>query len=1589
MTVAPRWKRPAALAAVLICLCAGVGPLHAQVLRQFSVRFTTDARGDIAVIGNKSLDCPDADANCAAARAGLGPSLDNNDFGAPVYVDIDGDPSTFNSSEATLAIPAGGSVLWAGLYWSGDYIGGVAPPDSTQRDRVRLQTPGSGYVTVVATRLDDLRLSSPERRYFQGFADVTSLVQSGGSGGYRVADIQAALGGNRYGGWALVVVLGDPAQRPRNLTVFDGWARVNSVTAVDLNLSGFVTPPLGAFAARFAHVSWEGDLGQTGDDVRLNGLAITDGLNVAGNVLNSTISRLGTLVTAKNPNHVNQFGVDIDYMDITGILPNGTTTAAVNFSSAGDDYLPGVVAFVIEEAAEADVSVAKTGPATVGPLGTVTYDVTVQANGPNPAGGIVVTDTLPPGFTFVSATGGGTASGGVVTWPAIAVLPIGASQSYSVTATAPATGTLTNIAAASSLIPDPFPGNNDGSGAASRVATTIVDTADVVATKSGAAAVSSLDTLSYTVQVHNQGPSPAANVTVTDTLPGGVTFVSATGGGSFAGGVVTWPAIPTLASGASQSFTVVAVAPATGTLTNVVASTSTTPDPVASNNDGSAAAARVVTIVAPTTDLVVTKAGPTVVTVGSGATYTVTVRNQGSVVASNVRVTDTLPALFPFASASGGGTHLAGVVSWPLIPSLGPGASQSFTVTVTTPTIGSATNLAAASSPTAEANPSDNDGSAPGSRVTTVVTAAPEPDVAVTKTGPGTVALGGSLIYTVTVTNLGTLAATQVIVTDTLPFGATFVSANGGGTLSGSVVTWPAIATLAPGASQAFTVLATASSVGTLVNVAAGSATSPDADPGNNNGTAATSRVVTTVAGTADLVTTKTGPSAVVAGATITYTVTVRNLGPAPAASVALRDTLPAGVGFVSASGGGTLAGNVVSWPTIPSLAPGASASFNLVATAPLTTGTITNLAAATTTTPDPTPGNNDGSAAASRVVTQVVSTADVSVAKSGPSTATVGTPFSYSIAVRNDGPGSATAVSVTDTLPSGIEFVSASAGGTLSGRVVSWPTIASIANGATQTFTVTARILAAGVYTNVAAASAVSSDPNPGNNNGTGAQNRVVTSVAGQADLMAAKTGPATVDAGVTFDYTIVVGNAGPDTAIAVVVTDTLPAAVGFVSASDGGQVAGRVVQWPAIARLAPDAEATYTVTVRAPVAGSFTNVVAATSAFPDPDPANNNGSSPAARPTTNVRPVDLAIAKTHVGDLAIGAIARYDLVVTNVGAVTTTGPVTVLDTLPAGLAVRSASGTGWSCTTAGQVVSCRYDQPIAPGATAGIGLEADVLPAAAPAVVNRAYVSTEGDDLPIGNNVATDGAPVSSTSPLVIEKRALRTEVEIGDVVGYEIVVSNLAGGSLSGVAVVDTLPLGFRYLSGSTRVDGGVVADPAGAPGPVLTIPIASLGGNASVSVRYDLRVGPAAPAGSGTNRAFARAEPSGLASPLVAAQVRFRAGLLDDRAIIVGRIVARFDSAGQRRTVGIPGVRMVLSDGSAAITDGEGRYSFYGLAPLPMVVKVDSTTLPAGVRLAITGSRQVGRPGLHLADLKRGELHRADFVGDLVADGAALA
>jgi len=410
--------------------------------------------------------------------------------------------------------------------------------------------------------------------------------------------------------------------------------------------------------------------------------------------------------------------------------------SAVNYSGAGSTMPGATVAspsYALDSAADwamaavalnpatvlSDITLSASGPANILATSNLTYSITVTNLGSSSAASVVVSDVLPQGTTFVSASGGGTNDAGVVSWPTVANMGVGATANYTLTLNAPAFGTLTNIVYATSVTADPDPSNNNGAGINNQVLTTVTPQADIATSVTGPASVLASNNFSYTLTVTNTGPSPASDVLVLDPLPLGTTFVSASEGWTNDAGVVSW-SLTNLNAGATTNLTVTVTAPLLGLLTNTVASTSTATDPGPANNDGSASEARVLTTVIQVADIATTVTGPTSVLTNATFNYTLLVANAGPSPARSVVVSDALPPGTTFVSATAGGTNSAGVVTWTLA-SLDGSSVTNFTVTLIAPVIGSLTNTVASTAASVDFDPANNDGTTATATVVTGV----------------------------------------------------------------------------------------------------------------------------------------------------------------------------------------------------------------------------------------------------------------------------------------------------------------------------------------------------------------------------------------------------------------------------------------------------------------------------------------------------------------------------------------------------------------------------------------------------------------------------------------------------------------------------------------------------------------------------------------------------------------------------------------------------------------------------------------------------------------------------------------------------
>jgi uncharacterized repeat protein (TIGR01451 family) len=427
-------------------------------------------------------------------------------------------------------------------------------------------------------------------------------------------------------------------------------------------------------------------------------------------------------------------------------------------------------------------------------------------------------------------------------------------------------------------------------------------------------------------------------------------------------------------------------------------------------------------------------------------------------------------------------------------------------------------------------------------------------------------------------------------------------------------------------------------------------------------------------------------------------------------------------------------------WTYSITLAPGQTKTILNFATGQGTKAAANAKAAALALLPD----NADQCMSATEYnqIANFATSADLSIVKTSTPSGTVnaGQPFSYTLAVTNSGPGSASSVSVVDQLPPGLVFGSATGTGwscnEVGGTVTcTMPTLA-VGSANPITINFAAAPANAVVLSNTATVTSSDSDPAPGNNSST-----VGLTVVPVADLSIAKTSaPASgnVNGGQAVAYTLQVNNAGPSTATSVSVSDPLPAGSTFVSATGTGwscnQAAGTVTC--TMASLPVGAANPITINITAPnTAGPLNNTATVSSAVADPTPGNNSSTSN----LTVVASADLSITKTPSSATAYsGAQFSYTLAVTNGGA-TPAANVSVTDTLAAGTGFVSATGAGWTCNAVANVVTCTRPL-LAVGAAPAITLR--ITPPATTSATtfsNTAAVSSVTPDPAPGNNSAT----------------------------------------------------------------------------------------------------------------------------------------------------------------------------------------------------------------------------------------------------------
>lgn len=363
-------NRKFTLLVLLICLISG--SVSAQVVKPFKPRKSPyldnkpiiSLRGDFQMIGNTNMTL-------------LNYSDNGNNSQYMKYVDIDGDPSTLNSSSATLVYPTGTegygtidpactNVVYAGLYWMGRahnssnsnntfYVGSKL----LDKLKVRFKHSGDTYRDVTAQNSNIYFPTNSQDLIYTGYADVTEYVRQKGAGEYFVADmaLNQGKGGNTgyFGGWGLIVVYENSKMKWRDITIFDGYAYINgpSKAAYELPVSGFRTAKNGDIDMRLGIIAGEGDVDIDRDyfQIQKHGGG-WENLIHSGNTVNNFFNGSIPAPNPRNPQKLNNTGIDIAMFRINNsgnaIITNNQTSTKFRYGSQQDTYVISCIAMSVD-----------------------------------------------------------------------------------------------------------------------------------------------------------------------------------------------------------------------------------------------------------------------------------------------------------------------------------------------------------------------------------------------------------------------------------------------------------------------------------------------------------------------------------------------------------------------------------------------------------------------------------------------------------------------------------------------------------------------------------------------------------------------------------------------------------------------------------------------------------------------------------------------------------------------------------------------------------------------------------------------------------------------------------------------------------------------------------------------------------------------------------------------------------------------------------------------------------------------------------------------------------------------------------------
>ena len=811
------------------------------------------------------------------------------------------------------------------------------------------------------------------------------------------------------------------------------------------------------------------------------------------------------------------------------------------------------VLVVTKQASDAYIFSPPTGSGDV--PGTVTFSIDVENLGDSVAEDVVVSDTLPTGLVIDPASTSGVVTGSTVEWlmgdlepGRVVTLQVSAEAAEGLTANT----TLVNKALASTTTAGVggVPSNEVAVRVAGEAVFTLTKTASAAAVKPG-------ESFTYTLKYENVGTDDSGLITLEDTLPQDVTFISATNGGATtvpssplaSPGVVKWVNLPSLSPGQVAMLQIAVEVNAVVANGTSLPNTATLYETAAPSKSVQAQFVGQVPTVASAPLLSISKTVDSGSTVPAGdlVTFNINYQNVGSEAATNPKLRDVLPAGLIIESATGNPTISGNVITWQTSSLPAKHSGDLKVVARAGSDITDGTPLTNSASITSLETPNPVSSSATVKVLNASLGITKSVDKATANSGVlATSILGDVLTYTISFENTGSLDATDVTVVDTLPQNVTLVGATPAATTdTGGQLTW-SIGDLQANDSGAISLqLRVGDDLrdGTQLVNAAGLTSA-------NAGSASAPPVITTVVSGAVLGIEKTSAvSQVNPGQEFSYEIAVSNTGSDVAEGVVITDVLPGEVSVVDVTANGAVSGDTVTW-AIGAMPPNTTTSVQVkVKVADVVNeGTVL---LNTTTAAGNKPGGAPLPSVGDTLQTPVAGAPDLVLQYSvDKGVASPGERLTYTLRVRNAGNANAINPIVTATLPPSASAGTVSGTGRFEQDKAIW-TAPSVAPGGFIDLQFTADLdptLPNGTKEpSVASFVAANAAPRVA---------AAITKIVGRTkgSIIIGKSGPNSVEAGTAIDYQLSYGNGGNVAVAGMVMEDTLPPGTTFVSASDSG---------------------------------------------------------------------------------------------------------------------------------------------------------------------------------------------------------------------------------------------------------------------------------------------------------------------------------------------------------------------------------------------------------------------------------------------------